>query len=89
MSYQELLCTTQYLQPLVLITFLITFLHRNPDNICTFSKNPNPVLDRPNNGGGDDEYEVVTIDTTTPHVPPSIPPPPQPTDGDVVYEQIH
>lgn len=33
------------------------------------------------------DYELVA--TVTPHDPPSIPPPPQPTDGDVVYEQVH
>ena len=62
-------------------------MYRNPDNICTFSKESNPVL-RPTDGGGDAQYEVVNIDTATSHVPPSIPPPPQPTDGDVVYEQV-
>ena len=37
------------------------------------------------------DYELVATNrtTATPHVPPSIPPPPQPTDGDVVYEQVH
>ena len=59
-------------------------LFRNP---VISGKKPNPVL-RPTDGRGDAQYEVVTIDTTS-HVPPSIPPPSQPTDGDVVYEQIH
>ena len=63
-----------------LMTSLILCLFRNP---VISGKKPNPVL-RPTNGGGDAQYEVVTIDTTS-HVPPSIPP----TDGDIVYEQIH
>ena len=52
-------------------------IFKNPDDIF---KKPNPVI-RPTNGGADAQY-------TTPHVPSSIPPPPQPTDGDVVYEQV-
>ena len=65
-------------------SLILAVLFRNPDNI---RKKPNPVI-RPSDGGGDAQYESVAIDTTTPHVPPSLPPPPQPTDGDVVYEQI-
>ena len=61
------------------------FFFRNPDNICTSNKKPNPVL-RPTDGGAGAQYELATA---TPHIPPSIPPPPQPTDGDVVYEHVH
>ena len=64
-------------------------MYRDPDNIRTFSKKHNPVLLKPTDGGADAQYEVVTMDTATSHVPPSIPPPPQPTDGDVVYVQVH
>ena len=70
------------------VSYFSNFLYRNPDNIHTFSKKHNPVLN-PTDGRGDAQYEVVTIDTATSHVSPSIPPPPQPTDGDVVYEQVH
>ena len=54
-------------------------------NICAPNKKKYPLL-KPTDGGADAQYES---DVATPHVRSSILPPPQPTDGDVVYEQVH
>ena len=54
-------------------------------NICAPNKKQYHLL-KPTGGGADAQYES---DVATPSLRSSVLPPPQPTDGDVVYEQVH
>ena len=53
--------------------------------MCAPNKKQHPLL-KPTGRGADAQYES---DVATPRVSSSILPPPQPTDGDVVYEQVN
>ena len=78
MLWNELIKSSFALQSQLIINTLFR-------NICAPNKKQHPLL-KPTGGGADAQHES---DVATPRVSSSILSPPQPTDGDVVYEQVN